>query len=213
LEKKIYRSILNHYTDLYKKFGDHPGSLGWPKGKQKIRFQTMFEIGNLKNCSVLDVGCGFGDFATYLQKKKKNIEYLGIDINPIFVKKAKEKNPNVSFKIRDIEKQKIKKKFDWVFAIGVTNKCGSYQYIENMLQEMFKLSKKGVGMDFLSSYVDFKGKGDYHASPEKIFKIAKKISKRVVIRHDYLPYQFCVYIFKEQEIDKNGIFSKGGKST
>jgi ubiquinone/menaquinone biosynthesis C-methylase UbiE len=213
LKKKTHKAILNHYTDLYKKFGDHPGSLGWPKGKQEIRFQTMSEIGNLNNSSILDVGCGFGDYATYLQKKKKNIKYLGIDINPIFIEKAKEKNPNTSFKICDIEKQKIKKKFDWVFAIGITNKCGSYQYIENMLQEMFQISKKGIGMDFLSSYVDYKGKGDYHASPERILKIAKKISKRVIIRHDYLPYQFCVYIFKDQKTDKNGMFSDWRKST
>lgn len=207
MEKKTHKSILNHYTKLYEKYGDHPGSLGWPKGKQKIRFQALSEIANLNNSSILDVGCGFGDYLNFLQKKKLKINYFGIDINPTFINLAKQKFPNGTFKTLDLQKTKIKKHFDWSFAIGITNKCGSYKYIEEILNEMFKISKKGIAMDFLSSYVDYKGKGDFHSSPEKIFKIAKKLSKRVIIRHDYLPYQFCVYIFKGDKVMKNGVYS------
>lgn len=207
MDKKTYNSILNHYTALYHIHGDHPGSLGWPKGKQKIRFKVMSEIGDLNNSSILDVGCGFGDFLNFLQTKKLKTDYFGIDINPIFIKIAKEKFPNGNFQTFDIQKTKMKKHFDWVFAIGITNKCGSYKYIEEMLYAMFKISKYGIAMDFLSSYVDFKGKGDFHSSPDKIFKIAKKISKRAVIRHDYLPYQFSVYIYKNDKINKDGMFS------
>jgi ubiquinone/menaquinone biosynthesis C-methylase UbiE len=207
LEKKTHKAILNHYTKLYKKFGDNPGSLGWPSGKQKIRFQALSEIANLNGSSILDVGCGFGDYLNFLQKKKLKINYYGVDINPTFINLAKQKFPNDIFKTLDLQQTKIKKHFDWSFAIGITNKCGSYKYIEDILNEMFKISKKGVAMDFLSSYVDFKGKGDFHSSPEKIFKIAKKLSKRVIIRHDYLPYQFCAYIFKDDKVMKNGVYS------
>ena len=72
---------------------------------------------------------------------------------------------------------------------------------------MFKISNKGIAMDFMSTYVDFKRKGSFHASPEKIFKIAKTISKRVVIRHDYLPFEFCVYIYKNNKLNSNQSFS------
>ena len=108
--------------------------------------------------------------------------------------------------MRDIEKNKITKKFDWVFAIGTTNKAGSYDYIENTLIEMLKISKQGIAMDFMSTYVDFKRKGSFHVSPERIFKIAKKLSKRVVIRHDYLPFEFCVYIYKDNKLTKKHTF-------
>jgi len=94
------------------------------------------------------------------------------------------------------------------FAIGVTNHSGSYRYIQSLLKEMFRISKNGVGMDFLSTYVDFKKAGNFHTSPERIFKIAKKLSKRVVIRHDYLPFEFCLYIYKNNKMNKNLAFKE-----
>ena len=71
---------------------------------------------------------------------------------------------------------------------------------------MLKICKKGVAMDFMSTYVDFKRKDSFHASPERVFKIAKKLSKRVVIRHDYLPFEFCVYIYKNNNLTKKHTF-------
>ena len=62
-------------------------------------------------------------------------------------------------------------------------------------------------MDFITDYVDFKNKGTFYASPEKIFKISKKISKRVLLKHDYLPFEFCIYIYPDDKIDlKNNTF-------
>ena len=138
MKNNTYKSILDHYSKLYKKFGDTPASLGWPKGKQDIRFQVMLEIGNVKNSKILDIGCGFGDFGKYLKFKKIKIDYTGVDINPKFIEIAKIKNPKFRFQVRDIEEEKYKQKFDWVFAIGTTNKAGSYSYIERILSHKFK---------------------------------------------------------------------------
>lgn len=207
MKKNIRDEIFNHYTDLYKKYGETPASLGWPKGRQNLRFKIMSEIGELKNSKVLDVGCGFGDFFSYLKIKKKNVKYVGVDINPIFIDIAKSRHKNGTFFTRDIEKEKFRNFFDWSFAIGTTNTGGTYDYIENSLKEMLRISKKGIAMDFMSSYVDFRRKGSSHFEPEKIFKIAKKLSKRVVIRHDYLPFEFCIYIYKNNKLTKKQIFS------
>lgn len=206
MEKIIQNKILKHYNDLFQKFGDNPASIGWPKGRQDIRFKVVTEIGDLKNSKILDVGCGFGDFASYLKKNRIKAEYHGIDINSNFIKIAKQKHPNKKFSVRDLEKVKFKNKFDWICAIGATNAGGTYRYIEKLLKEMFRISKKGIVMDFMSTYVDFKDKDDFHVSPERIFKIAKKLSKRVVIRHDYLPFEFCVYIYKNEKLTNENKF-------
>lgn len=206
MKKKIHNSIFNHYTELFHKFGIRPASLGWPRGRQDLRFQIMSEIGNIKNSKILDVGCGFGDLLSFCELKKFNVNYTGVDINAKFIEIAKLKHPNSKFFVRDIEKTKFQEKFDWVFAIGTTNMAGSHDYIENLLKEMFRIAKKGIAMDFMSTYVDFRRKGSFHASPEKVFKIAKKLSKRVIIRHDYLPFEFCVYIYKNNKLNKNHTF-------
>ncbi len=206
MKKHERDSIIKHYTALYHKYGYSPTSIGWPKGRQNLRFQVLSEIGNLNNSKILDVGCGFGHFVSFLRSNKIKTKYVGVDINPLFVEIAKEKNPNFTFQVRDIEKRRFGQHFDWVFAIGTTNKAGSYKYIANLLKEMFRISKKGIAMDFMSTYVDFRRPGSFHASPECVFKIAKKLSKRVVLRHDYLPFEFCVYIYKNNKLNDNQTF-------
>ena len=37
-----------------------------PKGASDARFKTKFDIGDLENTRVLDVGCGFGHMLDYL---------------------------------------------------------------------------------------------------------------------------------------------------
>lgn len=203
MDKQTYDSILSHYSKLYQKYGLHPSSLGWLKGKQEIRFKVATDIGDLQNSTILDVGCGFGDFATFLKKHKQKVRYTGVDVNGKFIEIASKINQDCAFHARDIEKKKFKKRFDWVFAIGLTNQSGSFRYIENLMKEMSRIARKGVAMDFLTTYVDYKKSGNFHASPERVFKISKKFSKRVVLRHDYLPFEFCVYIYKNDKIKKD----------
>ena len=206
MKEKLRKEILNHYNQLYEKFGINSASIGWPKGRQKIRFQIATELGDFEKSKILDVGCGFGDFAAFLKTTTKKFSYHGVDINAEFIKIAKKKHPDHKFSVRDIEEKKFNNKFDWVCAIGTTNSGGSYEYIKNLMNEMLRISKKGIMMDFMSSYVDYKNKGDFHVSPEQVFKIAKRFSKRVVIRHDYLPFEFCVYVYKNEILKKNHTF-------
>jgi len=171
MDLKTHQSILKHYAKLYKKFGSSPASIGWTRGKQDIRFNAITEIGRLNNSSILDVGCGFGDLLSFLDKRKLQVKYTGVDINQKFIEIAKKKYQKSIFEVRDIEEKPFTKKFDWVFAIGTTNHGGSYRYIQQLLSQMFRISKKGIVMDFLSTYVDFTKSGNFHASPEKIFCI------------------------------------------
>ncbi|CDI06458.1 class I SAM-dependent methyltransferase [Candidatus Nitrosotenuis uzonensis] len=203
MKEQTHNEILKHYTELYEKYGVNPASLGWPKGRQNIRFKIITEVGNLSNSKILDIGCGFGDLYSFIKKKRIKTKYTGIDINKKFIEVAKQKHPLTRFFVRDIEERKFREKFDWVFAVGTTNKAGSYRYVEDLLTEMFRIAKKGIAMDFMSTYVDFRRKGSSHFSPERIFKIGKKLSKRVVIRHDYLPFEFCVYVYKQEQLTKN----------
>jgi 2-polyprenyl-3-methyl-5-hydroxy-6-metoxy-1,4-benzoquinol methylase len=207
MDEKTKKNINKHYNDLYKKYGLSYKSLGWIKGKQKIRFQSAIEIGQMNNSQVLDVGCGFGDLVNFLKIKNKRIKsYTGIDINPDFIEIAKKKHPKNKFKIQDIEEKSFRTQFDWIFAIGLTNQSGSYQHIEKLMKAMLKNSRKGIVMDFLSTNVDYIKKGNFHADPNKIFKIANRLSKRVVLRHDYLPFEFCVYIYKNDQFNKKLAF-------
>ena len=62
-------ATIERYNKRLKKYGYDSRTLGWFKGRQPIRSEVVSEIGELDNCSILDVGCGFGDLDRFLIKK------------------------------------------------------------------------------------------------------------------------------------------------
>ena len=204
------RATLDRYNERLKQYGYNPKTLGWLKGKQEIRFQVLLEIGSLVNCSILDVGCGFGDLYGFLVNNGIKIQYTGVDINQNLLEIGKELYPTASFKVMDFDTESLEKEFDWVFASGIFNFKleDNESFIKNMLSKMFSISKKGVAVDFMSSYVDYQNEGSYHAIPGEIFSYCKQLSRRVTLRHDYMPFEFCVYIYKNDQFNKRTVFNE-----
>ena len=101
-------------------------------------------IGDVKNKTILDIGCGFGDHAKKLSKQKYK-KLIGFDISKEFVKYANEENiTNSMFYVGDMSK-KLKhsnSSFDIVYS------SLAIHYIKN-LNKFFKevnrvLKKRGV---------------------------------------------------------------------
>ena len=145
------KKIIEYYSALVKKHGHSPQSVGWGsrKGKQGLRFSVLCEIGNISNCSILDVGCGFGDLYGYLDYKKIKTDYYGIDINPHLLELGQKIYPKANLELRDFEEEKFTRKFDWVFASGITSVKGSYPQIKKIMIEMFRICKNGYAMNFV----------------------------------------------------------------
>ena len=74
---------------------------------------------------------------------------------------------------------------------------------KRMIKIMYNISRKGVAIDFLTKYVDYRERRHFHYSPEELFSVAKKISNRVLVRHDYPLYEFCMYIYPSFRIDND----------
>ena len=98
--KKIVDNSKKYYEEKLKKFGPNIKGLNWKNKKsQELRFNILSKVSNLNNCSILDYGCGYGDFNLFLKKrykrlvvkreksfksestKKENIIYKGKSIN------------------------------------------------------------------------------------------------------------------------------------
>ena len=98
------------HGELYKFWGS--------KDAQLLRFKLLFEIGDLDNRSVLDVGCGLGEFYHFCKEKGASlIEYVGIDINSEIVAQANENFPELNLLCMDITKNTFEVNgFDYVVA-------------------------------------------------------------------------------------------------
>lgn len=206
-DKEIY---IDRYTERHTRYGYDPRTLGWGGGKEKqdYRFAHLAAVGEMSSQSILDVGCGFGDLYGYLISNGWNGMYLGIDIVPVLIDQAKELWPSAEFKIMDLLTNHIDVHFDYVFASGVFNAKvnNNQEHISTMLKRMYEIANIAVICDFMSTYVDFQQEIAFHTNPEWVFGIAKNLSRRVVLRHDYMPFEFCLYIYKNDDIIDNYIF-------
>ncbi|MBI5701170.1 class I SAM-dependent methyltransferase [Candidatus Saganbacteria bacterium] len=202
----------DYYENLLSTYGDHFLSLDWKSPEsQGIRFNVFADLINMfvpDSFSVLDVGCGFGDLYDFLRKQNYKYSYTGFDIAPKIIDMARKKYPQAKFDVCDILQTKNIEKRDFIFLCGALNICFTdrdihMEYIKSMLIRMFELCKIAVGVNFLSSkalyYVkdeDLNQKQYFYSKPEEITAMAKGLCDRFVIRHDYHPGDFTVYLIK-----------------
>lgn len=197
-----------YYSDLLGRFGAGPEALGWSKGNQFLRFMQLTAGWELPGKSVLDVGCGFGDFVKFLRwRKVENFSYCGIDLMSEFVEEGRKHHEakDVSFIEGNFLEFPFDTVFDYVIASGTFNlkldDHSGYDYVFQNMSKMFELSRISISMDFLTSRVDFTHEHNFNSSPERILSMAYSLSKRVVLRNDVFPFEFSVTVFKDDTFD------------
>jgi SAM-dependent methyltransferase len=205
---------IKRYEERLKKYGYSPETLGWGKeGRQSIRYQVLAEYA-VKNhsSSVLDVGCGFADLYPYLKSNGWKGSYTGIDIIPSLLKIARENHPGIEVQEADICSWSNKDKYDYVIASGIFNAklatTDNQQHILQSLKAMFEKTDKVMSVDFMSTYVDFQKEQAWHTDPQWLIPHLRNLTKRFIIRYDYMPYEFSVILFKDDRIATNNTFEK-----
>ena len=176
------------------KFGHLEGvkSLGWGSVySQQKRFDILLDIGVDINDSVLDVGCGYGDFS------KDFVNYLGIDLREDAITMAKNKYSDVKFELKSI--YDINDTYDWVFASGIFCFINNWEETEGIIEKMFNTSKKGTAFNFLSALTTKEKLSDMKPTKiEEILPIIYKLTNKFTIRHDYLINDFTIYLYKQK---------------
>lgn len=207
--QKDIESVIERYTERYNEFGYSPKTLGWVKGKQDIRFNSLTSQYNFENKHVLDIGCGFGDLIKTISEKSCIFEYTGIELVEPFLIEAKGRysGDNIHFlntNILDFDSVEV---YDYAISSGIFNhklsENNNYEFIEQVIKKALSITKDGLAFDFLSDKVDyFKYDYTFHSSPLKILEIAYKYSRNVILKNDYMPFEFSLFIFKDDSFNK-----------
>lgn len=194
------KQLIALYEDRYAQYGYDVKTIGWGDIRtQLLRFDILCDIADLRGRSVCDLGCGFGDLSPYLLKRFGQVEYFGLDISTKLIAKAKEKYPEVSFAVCDILEDDVGRKFDFVLCSGALSFKidDNDKHIYQMLRRMMEITKIGVAVNFLSTYVDYHLEKNFHFAPERALSLGKEITRFVTLRHDYPLYEFTLYLYHE----------------
>jgi SAM-dependent methyltransferase len=196
-------NLINLYEERYQKLGASVKSLGWKdEESQCLRFRALCAIGDLSNSSICDVGCGFGDLITYLNQQFTNIQYHGIDVCAPFINEARNRFPAYSFSLANLFDDSFDYTCDYFILSGALtfHVDDNWKLVTTALEKMMRLARKGVAVNFLTSYVDFQEARNAHYNPAELFAFARTLTHWVSLRHDYPLWEFTLHLYKEPQL-------------
>jgi SAM-dependent methyltransferase len=176
----------------------------WGRRAQKMRFEDFILNHDLKGKSILDVGCGVGDFWEHLQEHGLKVNYLGIDLAQPMIDRCRERFPGVAFEKYNLLEWQPLEVFDFTVSFGIHNIRipGGEDLLRIMTRRQFEVCREGAHLSILT---DRYGGFAPHIQPwraESVLTLALAITPQVVLRHDYLPNDFSVTLYRELVIDK-----------
>jgi hypothetical protein len=204
------KDVIKRYSERLKEFGVSPKTLGWDKERHFLRYHILLSQFNFqKDDSLLDFGCGFGDMFDFCKKKNLDVNYFGVDINPDLIKEGQMKYPEIHLSAIDFLKDESKQEYDYIVSSGVHNLklIDNWEFINETFEKFNQVSRKGFALNFISNQVDTAFKKDhlYYTDPTEILKLAYSFYRRVVLRNDYMPFEFTIFIDKSDKFNSDKV--------
>lgn len=199
-DTKVFKKISSYYDQLVNQYGHSPRACDYGNPlSQQTKFRTLSEVMDLTGKTILDVGCGMGDYADYLTGRFRDFTYSGIDISPKMVETARQAHPSLDIQMGNIIKDAMGR-FDVITANGIFYLLGpgAPTLMKEMVARMYALSIRAVAFNSLSSWAHDKEEGEFYADPLETTEFCRQLTPWVVLRHDYHPRDFSVYLYREQ---------------
>lgn len=195
---------MKRISDFFDQCCELYGDSGWEAAAwssrkvQQDMFYVLSRVGI--SGSVLDVGCGQGDYYSFLRGHYPKTEYTGIDISKKMIEISQDKYPLAKFQLVDLAD--YHEHHDWVVGAGPFNfKIGNDEtqrnYIHKQIQKMYELANKGVSLSFLANKMAKEKFEELHYyDPVEIVDFCFGVTNRVVLDHATLSSQFVVYLLR-----------------
>ncbi|WP_421954168.1 class I SAM-dependent methyltransferase [Polaromonas sp.] len=204
VDKKV---MVERYAQRVKQGGHGPAALGEPKSRQAFYFDFLLQAeGLLSSDSIIDIGCGYGDLYSYLKACGWTGRYTGVDINPELIAEGKRRYPEADLRVVDLQLDSFNESFDWCICCATltSNTKGTpfEEHLKQMLDLMWAMSRKGLSFNLLSPLADYTN--PIHARPafDVVLPLVSGLTKRFSLRHDYMPFEYAVYAYKDAEINR-----------
>jgi RimJ/RimL family protein N-acetyltransferase len=199
-KSSYYDPTITFYEDLVSQYGNDFRSLNWGSLSSQIkRFEILTEpvLKKNKQVSILDIGCGTGDLYSHLIEQNVPVSYNGIDLTPGMINIAKERFPNTNFEIRNFI-DKPYGPFDYILCSGVFA-YSDFTFMKTLILSGFDNSNICFAFNSLSSLAKEKVSSEFYADPSDVLRFCLSLSPWVVLRHEYHPNDFTVYVFKNRQ--------------
>jgi SAM-dependent methyltransferase len=205
LAKEYVISFFNKSLQLH---GDRPEAVRWSPPGQLSHYKCMLDIApSIEGSTILDFGCGKGDFYGFLKDNGINVSYTGVDFNPNLIAAAGNKYPGIPFSVVDITQDKLAGTFDYIFLCGVfnLNVQGLDELIRLTLTKLFEHCRVGMAYNGLSAHTAQKNFELHYVYPEEMLRFAiKELTPFVALRQDRLSHDFTLFAYQQSNPFSDG---------
>ena len=196
-----------YYGEKLREHGASPQGVDWngPES-QRLRFGELLRIRQQRrDYSLNDVGCGYGALADYVHELGERCDYLGVDISPAMIDKARELHRG-RVACRFITGERADRSADFTVASGIFNvkldtpPATWREHVLRMLDALDATSTRGFAFNCLTKYSDAERMRPhlFYADPSELFDYCKqRFSRNVALLHDYGLYEFTLLVRKD----------------
>lgn len=180
------------YQKAIAEYGISAQGVHWnSKHTQYKRFEILTKLikKDIINSSIIDVGCGFGEYYKYLELNNKLPQkYVGIDCEQEMITTCKKRLPFQEFKIQNILTENLENA-DYYICSGALNIL-TIDEVYMFIEKCFKVSKKGFIFNFLKSQSYNKLEID------EVMNFCKTLTNEIKTKDNYLNNDFTIFMVK-----------------
>jgi SAM-dependent methyltransferase len=198
------RDVIAHYEERLARFGPTARGMDWrDEASQRLRFEVLCGVAELRGRRVHEVGCGVGHLCDFLRERGIEAEYSGSDASPAMLEAARRLHPGVSFELRDVLAEVAPGSYDVVLASGLFHvKLGHpedawREFLRAGLRRMYAACRRAIAFNLMSDQVEFRSPALYYAAPAEVLDFCRReLSRHVVLRHDYPLHEHTTYVYR-----------------
>ena len=176
----------------------------WSVRTQRLRFEVFLRSHDVRGKRVLDLGCGTGGFLEHLERRGLDCDYTGFDLSQQMIRRCCEKFPGRRFVHGDFLTWQPDQVFDYTVAFGIHNVefHGVKELLEQTTVRQFALARIAAHVNLLTDRYPGIAAHCRAWRAEEILALGLTVSPYVVLRHDCLPNDLCLTIYREPLIDR-----------
>jgi len=191
--------VAAHFDRLVERYGNTHQALDYGSRKsQRIRFDVLASGLTLADRRVLDVGCGMADLKSYLDERGIACTYSGMDASSRMIAEARKRHADTEFSAGDFLAPEMGAPCDVAVANGIFYLLGerAEELQREIIERKWSLADEAVAFSSLSSWAPERSEGEYHSDPSVVLRFCRKLTPWVRLRHDYLPHDFTIFMYK-----------------
>jgi len=188
-----------NYSQLLREHGLSHKSLHWGSRESQFkRFEILADIGDLDGKSLLDVGCGLCDFFDYLSETGVHADYHGLDLEADMIAASRKRFASINLMVGDVLDLDGDAEYDYVVSSGIFTYFPDENAIFRAVAAMFDHARKGVAFNALSPWANDHHQGEINPDPLRLIEKCTDLTTNLMLRHDYMPHDFTVYLYKDE---------------